>query len=406
MDGAASSVAPGAAHPALSWDALLPILAEAPRENGTAALALAAEQLEAALRAAGLEPVLIPFAAHPYALRLAGVVALAGAVLYGRLLRGGRAALALLVAVAIPAAILLDLERGWPVFSWLHTWPQHHVSATVPAAGEPVQRLLVTAHYDTKTDLLDHVARAPVEAASAPVTLLMVLAAVLAWLGPRRRRGAERARRALVAATPWLALASGLAFFATLSAGAFLPERSPGALDDGGACAVAARLAERIARAPLARTELEVLLLSGEEVGTQGALVLARERFAVPPALPTAVVNLEILGAAPDLAALATERFTLRSFRADPRLVALADEVHRERRGTPLHLLGGGVTDARAFLARGVAALTLVSDAPGHPPARGLHSAADDRSRLDTAALEEHLAFLEDLARRIDRIGP
>jgi Zn-dependent M28 family amino/carboxypeptidase len=308
--------------------------------------------------------------------------------------------------VALPAAILLDLEQGWPVFSWLHAEQQHHVSATVPAAGEAAPRLLVTAHYDTQTDLLDHVERAPVEAASLPVTLLMLLAAALGWLGPRRRRGVERARRVLVGATPWLALGFGAAFFATLSGGAFLRERSPGALDDGGACAVALRLAERIAREPLARTELEVLLLSGEEVGTQGALVLARERYTSPPRLPTAVLNLEILGAAPDLAALASERFTLRSFGADPRLLALADEVHRERRGTPLHLAGGGVTDARAFLARGIPALTLVSDAPGHPAARGLHSAADLRSRLDEAALDEHLAFLEDLARRIDRSGP
>jgi Zn-dependent M28 family amino/carboxypeptidase len=64
------------------------------------------------------------------------------------------------------------------------------------------------------------------------------------------------------------------------------------------------------------------------------------------------------------------------------------------------------VTDARAFLARGIPSLTLVSDAPGHPHPRGLHSAADDRSRLDPAALDEHLAFLEDLVRRIDRLGP
>jgi len=391
------------------WQPLLAILAEGPRENGTPGLARAAERLVAWSEAAGLEPVLLPFVAHPWALWLGGLVALAGSLLYWRLLRDGRAAAALAVALATPAVLVADLEGAWPTFSRLHAARQHHVALAVEPSGPVEQQVIVTAHYDTKTDLLDHAAREPVEAAALPVVLWMAAGAALALAGVGRRgegapggraarapwrRGTEaaarRAARAVVASAPWVALVSGLVFFATLSGGAFLPTRSPGALDDGAACAVALRLAERTAAAPLVRTRLEVILLSGEEVGTQGARALARDRFARPPELPTAVLNLEILGAAPDLAALARERFTLRSYPADPALVERVDAVHRARRGAPLHVAGAGVTDARELLARGVPAVTLASAGA----VRGLHSPADDRSRIDPEALEEHLALL------------
>ena len=66
------------------------MLAETPRENGTAALHHAGDFLLEALRAAGAEATLVPFTATPYALRLAGVIALAAGILYFRLARAER----------------------------------------------------------------------------------------------------------------------------------------------------------------------------------------------------------------------------------------------------------------------------------------------------------------------------
>jgi hypothetical protein len=40
----------------------------------------------------------------------------------------------------------------------------------------------LTAHYDTKTDLLDHVQRAPIDFLAAPMLLLMLLGALDASL--------------------------------------------------------------------------------------------------------------------------------------------------------------------------------------------------------------------------------
>ena len=167
------------------------------------------------------------------------------------------------------------------------------------------------------------------------------------------------------------------------------------------------RLASQLAEGPaLERTEVEVILFSAEEVGVQGSWVYAAERFAQPPELESFVVNLEGLGASADHGVLPAERFSLRSLPPDARLVELLDAVHRERFGKPLVALPvGGATDARSFLAHGVPAATLVTREPGQLFPRGLHSARDDRSRLDEAALDASLAYLIDVVRRADARG-
>ena len=159
----------------------------------------------------------------------------------------------------------------------------------------------------------------------------------------------------------------GLGLFASLTAGMFVRARSPGALDDGAACAVLIRLAERLkASGPLPHTEVEIALLSGEEIGVHGSWEYARQRFTEPPDLPTAVVNLEFIGAASDLATFGSEKFSLRSFPPDPALLALLDGVHHQQRQKPLYVTWyGAATDARSFLAHGIPAMTLASDLPG-----------------------------------------
>jgi hypothetical protein len=384
------------------WDTLLRRLAETPRENGTAELHQAAAFLHERLGATGAVTELVPFVAHPHALRLAGVVLLLGGWLYFLWLRSGRPRAALALALAVPVLVIADLEHGAPVFGWIGAERQHHVLARLPAE-RPEQRLIFAAHYDTKTDLLDHVERAPVDLLGLPVVALMAAAALVGVTRPGRRRAGRWLRTAALVAAP----AYGTLGFLALSAGAFLPARSPGAVDDGGSCALLVRLAEALASAPpRQRTEVEVLLLSAEEVGVQGSRVYAAERFRVAPELPTALVNLEGLGAAPDLAVLGRETTTLRTFEPDPRLVTLLDAVHRERRGRGLYLTPWPAgTDARSFMARGVPAATLTSDLPGHALPRDLHSARDDRARLDEAVLDQTLGFLLAVVDRVEARG-
>ena len=381
------------------WDELLAVLGETPRENGTPELHRAAGFLLDALHRAGADAQLVPFMAHPWALRLAGVFALAAGLLYFRSLRAGRRGTALAAAIAFPALLLALLELQLPVFGPLGAQTQHHVLARLPSL-EPRQLLLFTAHYDTKTDLLDHAQREPLESLAAALIGLMLAAPLVAGRGGRW----GRLRAGLAEAAAWGAAAHGVLVFVALSGGAFAPTRSPGALDDGASCAVLVRLAGVLASAgPLSHTDVEIVLLSAEEVGVQGSWRFARERFGDPPALPTRVINLEGLGASARHGVLPRERFLLRALSPDPGLVALLDAVHRQRFGEPLVVAtSGGATDARSFLAHGIPAATLFSLESGSSALRGLHSSRDARSRLDEAALEASVGYLAALARAAD----
>ena len=101
--------------------------------------------------------------------------------------------------------------------------------------------------------------------------------------------------------------------------------------------------------APPSKLGVRILLLSGEEIGVHGSWVYAAERFATPPTLPTSVVNLEFIGAAPDLGVFKSERFTLRSYAPDQRLLDRIDAVHRRLRHKPVYVSWyGAATEPRS----------------------------------------------------------
>ncbi len=386
------------------WKELLDRLSELPRDNGSPELQRALEFLSDALLRAGADVERIAFVAQPYALRMVGVVALVGGLVYARLARGRRWWAALAVSLLAPLLVVAQVDQFAPLLGRIGAQTQQHLAARI-APERAEQRLIFAAHVDTKTDVLDHVERVPALAVAVVVTPLLILAALGGALC--RDPARVRALRALLRLSPWLAVLSGALVFASLSAGAFAPRRSPGALDDGAACAVLVRLVEALKAAPaLRRTEVEVLLLSAEELAAQGSWAYARERFAAPPGLPTALVNLEILGVSADHAVLGSEQFALRSFAPAPALVERLAQVHRAALGRDLGVTWyGGITDARSFLAHGIPAATVMSREAGVLFSRGLHSAADDRSRVDTAALEGSLAFLLAFARDVDARG-
>jgi acetylornithine deacetylase/succinyl-diaminopimelate desuccinylase-like protein len=386
-----------------SWDELLRHLADGPRENGSEALRQTAEFLTRALQDAGGKVDVFTFTAHPYRLRLVGVAMLLGCLAFAWLLRRGQAAAALLVLLSFTAVTLLETDFYRPIVGWLGAQEQQHVVATLPAV-QPARHLLLTAHYDTKTDALDHVERAPVQFLGLPIVLFLVGTTVAALLSAARRRTSPLVER-LTRAAVWLAVGYGIASFVSLSAGALIPSRSHGALDNGAACAVLVRLAERLNEAPrLARTDVSIVLFSAEEVGVEGSWVYANERFSTPPPQPTWVINLENIGSAPDLAVFGSETYGLRAYQPSPPLVALLDTVHRQERGKPLYVTPYPAgTDARSFLAHGIPAATVMSDPPGHPLPRHLHSRQDDRSRIDEASLDAVLEYLLAVVRSVEQ---
>ncbi len=365
------------------WNALFDHLGAGPRENGTAPLADTARWLAEELGRYGLQPEVWEYTAHPWRLRIAGVVALLGGAAYALALLKKKHVAAFVVALVAPLLIVAELELGVPLLGALHSAQQQHVIVTLPPAQLPAtKRLVLSAHYDSKTDLLDHVERAPIQALGLPLTLLMLFAA----LRPRPRLS----KVAAVAAG-----LNGLGLFLSLTGGAFVSGRSHGAIDDGAGCAVVLELARTL---KLEHTEVKAVFFSAEEIGLEGSREWVKT---LDTKLPTQVINLDGVGYSKALALFKAEGGMLKSYPPDEKLVAVVEQV------APLYRAWyPGTTDARSFLQAGIPAMNLASDLPDHALPRHLHSTADTRALVNFEALDDTVRVLTEVARRLDTAAP
>jgi hypothetical protein len=378
----------------VDWANLLPHFSEAPRENGTEGLATAAASITAQLDRVGVRWELQEVLVHPLEPVALGLVVFSLCCAYWWLLRRSRLHAATVTALMLAAVPIAQLDWQVPLTPG-HTAREVNVLGVVSAA-EPTQRLVLAAHYDTKTELTDHIVRLPFQIAGG----IMVMAAILATPFVTRPR-----LRALQRVLGGGVLAYGALFALVFSGGALQRTRSPGALDNGAACAVllgaAAILSEGDA---LDTTEVIFAFFAGEEVGAQGSWAFVDDHLSSLPAKRTFMVNLDPVGASRDLTIVHREGGLLRSFQPDRAVVSLLDAAHHRVMGRPIaHTRGGGITDAFPFLARDIPAATIISSVSPFVLPRGLHTGGDVASRIDRDALERTLDFVVEVVRAVDR---
>lgn len=383
----------------------LPCLSR-PRPNGSPELELAVERVCAWLHAEGIPVQSHDFVLHPYFMELLGLwLALAGLLLpVAALARWGWAGTVLaLLAVAIP---LLEVRFLRPTLTALVRRPARNLVVHLPAS-QPSQEVVLCAHLDSKTELLDHVSRRTFLRLSRPAIGLALASGLLIGLETVMPSGTTR----LVAA--WLAFALalplavyGLGMGVNLIGGRFSHASSSGAVDNGAAATVLLDLARRLNAADLQlrATSVTLLFTVGEEAQMQGALAYVRGtcqpgiRRDVPL---VAAVNLEVVGQNGGYLLWEQDGTAMahRQTNADLNhsLVRVIEEVAGE---TPLR--GALInSDAFAFLRQGVAATTLGSyDAV--LGGRGYHSVLDSPDRVDPERLQETVLVLDRFLRDLD----
>ncbi len=377
-----------------------------PRENGSPALDEIANWLEKAGRATGADVAVHEFVCYPYACWIAGAVAaVLGAVYLAAVLRR-RFPWALAAAVLLPAYLALELEFYLPLLSRLFPVRERNVVFSFPVSAAE-RTVILGAHYDTATALLDPARNVSIPYLAVPVCLLAVAAAASGWRRIRQGRNLWGVYLAAAAASAYF---GALALY--LAGGALVFSRSPGALDNGGSVAVLLKVAEALGSDELAlqKTDVQIVFFAGKEVATQGSWQYVNRQLrsdARRPQGPVYFVNAEWLGAGPTLRYFVSDRFVLRRYDASGPLMRTLDRASRAvfQRGLvpdpePVS------TDARTFLARGIPAVCIGSGGNKATPLRGLHSAADNRGRLDTSALERSVEFLKAALQEIDRRAP
>lgn len=361
-----------------------------------AGAAYAAAQLEAL----GLTPTVERFPAptsgwRPFALASAtALVATALAVWGGR---GGATAGAVLLAIATASVFLEMYFRPNPLRALVRRGESQNVHARIAATGPVAARLLLVAHVDTH--------RTP-WAFTSPARLTLFKASTSAGVAAfLLGTGAFAAVAALdpAAGRAWLLLLAPV--YAWVLALTLQPDATPhtaGANDNASGVGVVLELAARLGRAPLARTEVTVLVTGAEEVGSYGAQAhLARHpELRRDGTRAISVDNVAGRGAGPCWTTVEGMVFPLRPD-PDLRAHALALAAERpdlggyERPYTTLH------TDATTFMAAGVPSLSFV----GLTPAGAIpdwHTVGDVLERVDADVLARTTDFVEALVRRVD----
>lgn len=370
-----------------------------PRPNGSAGLVQVASIIEAELRKHTAQVSLQTFTATPYGLQLLMGFSLVLMVGVAAAMGTSRFALALVLLVLGSTISLVESE-----------WLRSPVSGLLPAretnvvglfpGSEQGPTIIFSAHYDTATQFGDHFAWSfwvAVLSIALPVTFCIGLLGL--W---RQRQGRSLPRAVLIPLLALLLLPSMMmAWFFT--AGPALRAPSPGALDNGGSVAVLLKLAQQLATRPRdSATTVKLVFFAGEEERALGSW-----RFAegVDRGSPTAVINLETIGASEQLGYVVEEGFLLRRYHPPGGLVRLLEDVARDAtRQTivPVALPRGAMTDARSFLAQGIPAITLLGAVEGRLPRR-LHSAGDSRDRLSITALERAVDLLAAVVTHVEQ---
>ena len=375
----------------VDYTELMQILSR-PRPSGSAGERKTISALQAWLTEHGLSFRTQSFTLYPYFLICVGLWMLCAHTLLAVSvwLRWGW--VSSLVAVLGILGGLLDTAFDIP----LVTWPGKTTGKNILIefeAPNPRHELVISAHYDSKTELFDHrirfffVRNLPVGIALA--IILGILSPLenylpIPWIAPTYIL-------AVALTIPLVFLVWGLGL--NLWLGRLRHNPSQGAVDNGAACAILLGLAQHIANGnvQLEDTRLTLALFGGEEVNMQGsrAYTLGRKWK-----LPSAALNLEIMGQDGEYVYWEQDGMSLKLFPTDVRLnLAISEAVERVT-GNPARPAGPINSDGYSFMRARIPVATL-GTYDLELRESGLHLPSDNLSRVKMTKLVEGVEILE-----------
>jgi hypothetical protein len=385
------------------FDELMKILSM-PRPNGSPALERTRQSLVDWFKQRSIPIQLHAFRLYPYWGIAIGIWLILSRSLLALaiILRWGWPAL--VIALLGLLGGLVDTITGIPLVSWIGAQTGYNLLAAF-GPQEARQEIVLTAHYDSKTEMLDHQQRM-FFLKSLPLGILLTI--VLGVLGPLDRL-LWQADSPWAVLTFWLGvlLSLVLAFLAwglglNLSLGR-LREPSQGAVDNGAACAVLLGLAERLEQGEiqLSQTRLTLALFCGEEVNMQGSMAYVRSRNWP---LPTLALNLEIMAQDGEYVIWEQDGYSLKLWPCSERVNQAISEAVCQVTGNSPRLAGPMNSDGGSFLRRGIPASTLGTYDKTLRD-RGFHLPSDNLGRVDMKRLPEEVEILAYFVKWLDRQG-
>ncbi|GEM_PF-753126 len=382
------------------YAALMQILSR-PRPSGSARERQALGALQGWLERHGLPYRLQPFTLYPYFLNCIGLWILLVFSLFALSiwLDWGWWVTGLLGLLCVSGG-LLDITYDIP----LVTWPGRRCGQNILiefSAPQPQRELVISAHYDTKSELFDHHVRffffKNLGLGVALVVVLAVLSLAAPSLPPAWQVPLQWLR--IVLTLPLLVLAWGLGL--NMAFGRLRRVQSQGAVDNGAACAILLGLSRQLAegQVPLANTRLTLALFGGEEVNMQGSRAYVQGR-AWP--LPAAALNLEIMAQDGQYVYWEQDGTSFKLYPTHAGVSRAVSAAVAGITGAPASPAGPINSDGYSFLRAGLPATTL-GTYDRQLGSHGFHLPSDNLERVQMSRLPEGVEILKLFIRNYDQ---
>lgn len=370
-----------------------------PRGSTTPKEREAAEYAASVLRQARLEPKVEPFTStvsgwRPFA--VAALVALLTTVLFQFAPRGLSAALGVVLLAATVSVFLEMYFRPNLLKLVIGKGQSQNVWARLPVTGTATRRVILAAHIDTHRTPWVFTSPGRLKFFKT-MTTLGVVAFIVAALALLVFSGTG---------WQWLKLLALVLVPVHLIVFALTwqPDTTPhtvGANDNATGVGVVLNLAERLAREPLANTEVLAVITGCEEVGSVGMQAfIDQHKGELEGALGISIDN--VGGAGAGVCYTSVEGMVI-PLKPSPLLFGLAEELRQENPQLNAYTLPYTTlhTDATCMLANGVPALSFVGLTPtGEIP--NWHTVNDIFENVEAGPVEATEEFVWQLLRRLD----
>jgi hypothetical protein len=384
-------------------DQALMALLSVPRPNGSAAERRTEHALRQWLEAHSIPHKMQAFRLYPFFFECVGVWLMISRTLLAIAVWARWGWLTPPIALIGLLGGTIDTALNIPLVTWLGARRGENIIIEF----EPLQakrEIILCAHYDSKTELLDHRQRMFF---LKRINLGILLTLLMGIWGPLDRWlmntdwGTPFFWVGAILTLPMLLLAFGLGL--NLSLGRLL-KPSQGAVDDGAACAILLGLAEGLSKESSlpVDTKITLALFTGEEVNMQGSRAYVRSRDWL---LPAVALNMEIM--AQDGAYIYWEQEGT-VFRLLPipqplnEMLSLAVERITGRAAQPA---GPVTSDGGSFLLAGIPA-TTVGTLDSHLGETGLHRPSDNLERVVMERLPEGVKILRAFLKEYSECRP
>lgn len=292
---------------------------------------------------------------------------------------------ALLLAAFIISRLPLPLGKLHDIFSRLHS---ANVTGNIPASGTMKQRIVIMAHYDSKSQVLPIAAR-------AICSICLVFSAFILLL--------SHAAPFFVNGIPYriISLSSGYSALvcSVLMLFNFTRNRSPGAADNAAGVAVLLELARIFSIDPLRNIQLIILVTGAEEYGMAGAYRFIESQPDLEP--ETHYINIDGVGGNASVGLIGCRRKGIQNNGA-----SLADGLTTTARMQSMHIvklsaaIGIGF-DHIAAESSGHEAVTLCSPSPAM--IFRIHSPRDTIEQIMPESIENIGRLCETYLRELDK---